>query len=113
MSLSELRPQDQALLEIEVRPDGASVTITLEGDLDLSTVASLRTVFDSLDQGYRQVVLDLSDVAFVDSMGLGLLVEARRRFEPEFRELALRAPSEHVRQVLEITGLEQILPIID
>jgi anti-sigma B factor antagonist len=66
-----------------------------------------------LEPHQRRVVLDLAGVTFMDSMGVGLLVETSRRFVPEFRVLVLRAPSEQVRQVLEITGLLQAFEILD
>jgi anti-anti-sigma factor len=116
VSLSQARRTDAASLAIEVRPDREAphkVTVVLRGEIDLSTVQAVRSVLQVLDPRQRLVVLDLSGVTFIDSMGIGLLVETRRRFEPEFRELLLRAPSEQVRQVLEITGLLQVFPIVD
>jgi anti-sigma B factor antagonist len=116
VSLSQMRRAEAASLKIEVRPDRTTphrVAVVLRGEIDLSTVQAIRSVLEVLDPAQRLVVLDLSGVTFIDSMGIGLLVEIRRRFGPEFRELVLRAPSEQVRQVLEITGLLQVFPIVD
>jgi anti-sigma B factor antagonist len=116
VSLSQLRRDQAASLAMEVRPDREDpfrVTVVLRGEIDLSTVQAVRSVLEVLDPKQRMVVLDLAGVTFIDSMGIGLLVEIRRRFGPELRELVLRAPSEQVRQVLEITGLLQVFPIVD
>ncbi len=112
MSLSDLRHDEEAALAIEVRPGAHDVVVKVSGEIDLSTVAALRSVLESVEPTSGRLVLDLSDVSFLDSMGVGLLVEAARRCASELRELVLRAPSERVRQVLEITGLHQIVPIV-
>jgi anti-sigma B factor antagonist len=116
VTLSEVQRGDKAALAIEVRPsrrDPHEVAIVLRGEIDLSTVQAIRSVLDVLEPQQRHVILDLADVTFMDSMGVGLLIEARRRCEPELRELVLRAPSVQVRQVLEITDLLHTFPIVD
>ena len=73
-------PPEQLDVEIEVaRPEGPSV-LKLRGDLDLHTAPGLRERLAALiDAGSLRVVVDLSEVAFMDSTGLGVLVGAARR----------------------------------
>ncbi|MDP1820478.1 MAG: STAS domain-containing protein [Acidimicrobiales bacterium] len=99
-------------LTIEVRPEQSSVTLFLSGELDLASAGSLRACFEGLDARFRSIVVDLSDLTFLDSTGLGLLVQAQQRFGPEFRELALRNPLGNVRHVLAISGVDQVVPIL-
>jgi anti-anti-sigma factor len=110
MSLSDLRRVEKASLGIEVQPSSHEVVVVVRGELDLSTVPTLRAVLDGLDPRYRRIVLDMANVTFLDSMGVGLLVEISRRCVSELRTLALRAPSQRVRRVLELTGLHEMLP---
>jgi anti-anti-sigma factor len=112
MSLSPVRRAEKATLGIEVRPSPREVAIVVRGELDLATVPTLRAVLDGVDPRHHRIVLDLRDVTFLDSMGVGLLVEASRRCASELCELALRSPSERVRQVLELTGLHEMLPVV-
>jgi anti-anti-sigma factor len=112
MSLSDLGQAEEAAVAIEVRPRAHEVVVVVKGELDLSTVPTLRAVLDGVDPRHRRVVLDMRDVSFLDSMGVGLLVEASRRCASELCELVLRSPSERVRQVLELTGLHDLLLVV-
>jgi len=101
------------LLTIDVHNEQGAVTLVLSGELDMASAGTLRACLETLDQGARRVVLDLSGVTFIDSSGLGLLARTRERFGPELRELTLRAPSKAVRAVLAISGLDQVIPVVE
>jgi anti-anti-sigma factor len=84
----------------------------VEGELDLSTSPSMgEALLEELNRG-RSVVLDLSGITFIDSTGLNTLVAALRSCEANGGSLALgpNLPSQ-VTRVLEITGLDALLPI--
>ena len=98
-------------LDIEVRADGPRVTLALAGELDIVTAPTLRACLESIDNGFRQVVLDLTDVTFLDSTGLALMIEVHRRFRPEGRDLALSNPRSHVARVIDLTGVAEVLPV--
>jgi anti-anti-sigma factor len=84
--------------------------IRLSGDLDAQTSSRLDEAIEAqLARGQEQVVLDLSDLAFVDSSGLRSLVLARG---PEgTRRVVLRSPSASVVRLLDITGLTDVFVI--
>ncbi|WAS04014.1 STAS domain-containing protein [Gloeomargaritales cyanobacterium VI4D9] len=77
------------------------------------------TTKDGLTQQVKQiasqkatlVLLDFSQVEFVDSSGLGAMVAALKSLRSVGGELALCQPSEQVKTLLEITGLERIIKI--
>ncbi len=77
------------------------------------------TTKDGLTQQVKQianqkatlVLLDLSQVEFVDSSGLGAMVAALKSLRSVGGELALCQPSAQVKTLLEITGLERIIKI--
>lgn len=77
------------------------------------------TTKDHLTQQVKQlasqqallVLLDMSKVEFVDSSGLGAMVAALKSLRLVGGELALCQPSEQVKTLLEITGLERIIKI--
>ncbi|MEN9214565.1 MAG: STAS domain-containing protein [Gloeomargarita sp. DG02_3_bins_56] len=77
------------------------------------------TTKDGLTQQVKQianqratlVLLDLSQVQFVDSSGLGAIVAALKSLRSAGGELALCQPSEQVKTLLEITGLERIMKV--
>jgi anti-sigma B factor antagonist len=96
-------------LEIAVEPDGDTVVLRLVGHLDLSTSATLWSCLETLDHRFREVELDLSQMSFLDSTGLGQLINAGRDFAREGRTLALRHPSDHARFVFDLTGLGDLI----
>lgn len=92
-------------------PDG-SVRVKVEGELDLSTSRALdETLRREIDAGSR-IVVDLSEITFIDSTGLNTLMAALRASSMNGGALAV-SPSlpAQVRRVLEITGLSKVLPI--
>jgi anti-sigma B factor antagonist len=96
-------------LEIAVEPAADAVVLRLIGHLDLSTTATLWSCLETLDPHFREVELDLSRMSFLDSTGLGQLINARRSFARDGRSLALRHPSDHARFVFDLTGLGDLI----
>jgi anti-anti-sigma factor len=91
--------------------DGA-VRVQVQGELDLSTSPRLDQVLHHEIGAGRRVVLDLSEVAFIDSTGLNTLIAALRASDSNSGGLML-SPSlpAQVRRVLDITGLDKVIPI--
>jgi anti-anti-sigma factor len=61
----------------------------------------------------EEVVIDLSQVAFLDSAALGLLMISHRQLEAEKRKLSLAYPQPTVRQIIELANLHKTIPMID
>ena len=58
-------------------------------------------------------MIDLSQVAFLDSAALGLLMISHRQLDGEKRKLSLAYPQPTVRQILELANLHKTIPMID
>lgn len=95
-------PPSQATLVVT---EGEAPVVSLHGEIDLSSVGAVRAVIsDALAHADTSLVIDLSDVTFFDSSGLGLLVTAKDEGAPAGVELVLRAPSPAVQRILELAG---------
>ena len=82
--------------------------IAASGDLDLYTSPTLRTNVHEVDGG--KVALDLTDVSFIDSSGLGAVVGALKHVREHGGEFAVIAPPEgSITRLLTLTGLDQIV----
>jgi anti-sigma B factor antagonist len=105
------------------RPSSAELTTTHEGDgrwtvfvrgeVDVAELPRVRSCINELfaDQP-RHIVLDLTDMTFIDSSGLGVLVSALKRSrELDETTLVLRNLQEPVRRVFEITRLTELFQI--
>jgi anti-sigma B factor antagonist len=95
---------------LEVRREGDRSIIEVAGELDASSGARLRTlVSEVLESSPPTVVLDLSGLTFVDSVGLSVIVAAHNRCEASGVALELHDVSPACRRVLEITRLTDVL----
>jgi anti-sigma B factor antagonist len=92
--------------------DGA-VVVRLAGELDLYNAPAVRTaLLAECATGPERLVVDLSEVEFIDSTSLGVLIEARRRLgRPECFLLA--APAAETRRALKISGLDRHFGVHD
>ena len=96
-------------LSITLARTEAGVDVALRSVLDAASAPLLRTELGRLHQeGCRHVVLDLADVSFVDSAGLGVLIAALKRFRANRGSLRLRRPHRQVARMFETTGLDVI-----
>ena len=66
-----------------------------------------------IKDGPLALLVDLRNVSYIDSAGVGVLVEAYLRFVRRGGQLKVLMPSEHVRRVLHITRLDTVLEIFD
>ena len=85
--------------------------IALEGEIDLEQAGAVRrALLDSLKKG-RNVLVDLSQVTYIDSSGIASLVEGLQVARKQKSELALVAVSQRVRRVLELARLDKVFQI--
>ncbi len=98
-------------LEILTESTDAGTRIAVRGELDVATVAELRSALDTaLDAGGRTVLV-LAECTFLDSSALKTIADASRRAREAGLGLALAQPSPQVARVLEISGLEDVVTI--
>jgi anti-anti-sigma factor len=99
-------------LEIAVSDVDGDATLLVKGEIDLGTAPQLQAEVSRLvEEGRRRVRVDLRDVTFMDSQGINVLARAHRRLSTEGAALTLVAPSEPVRRILEITGVDRVVTI--
>jgi anti-sigma B factor antagonist len=85
--------------------------ISVKGDIDAYGGHALRdAITDSIELDH-DVIIDLSEVDFVDSAGVGVLVGAHRAAQKAGRRFAIRRPSHRVSVLLEVTGLNRLFAI--
>jgi anti-sigma B factor antagonist len=101
----------------EITIDETALTVVLHGDLDIVTVDDLRTMLDDVASGPAPtVVVDLSDVAFLDVMSLSVILSTADALRETGRELTVRAASASVRRVCALLNAEDVLepaPMVD
>jgi anti-sigma B factor antagonist len=89
---------------------GNAQVVELTGELDIEgSPRSRRALKRACAQGHQTVFLDLHGLTFMDSSGVHMIVEAHRRLDDEDRDLIIVRAPKHVRRVLELCGLSEIL----
>ena len=97
-------------MEITVQGEGPDIVLVVEGELDLSTTASLRACLDhAAADSCGTVVLDLAGVSFMDSSGLAAIAMLHRGLSESGRSVELRSPSPFAAKVLDISGLAALI----
>jgi anti-sigma B factor antagonist len=85
----------------------AGIVVALTGELDLYNAETVRAaLLEACAAEPQRLVVDLSEVRFIDSTALGVLIEARSRLEDR-RAFRLAAPRLETRRALEISGLDR------
>ena len=105
-----LRAADANFAVALERLDDGVMVLALSGELDVYSVARLRTALSELPPGL-DVVLDLSGVPFVDSAGLGALIAGIRRIREARGRAFVVSARPTVARLLHVTGFERIAPI--
>ncbi|MGH9278524.1 MAG: STAS domain-containing protein [Acidimicrobiales bacterium] len=86
--------------------------VRVRGEVDAYSAHQLRDCLDELvASSQRTIVVNVKDMAFIDSNGLGVLVASVKRLRPQGRSLAIRQPSRQTVKLLEITGLQQMVTV--
>jgi anti-anti-sigma factor len=94
--------------------DDGDARLKLVGELDMATVPRVEQAVGALlAQGARSLLIDLSDIAFVDSSGLRMFISLNDRAAVEGFRLSLIRPTDRSLAVFQITGAEQNLPFIE
>ncbi len=100
--------------EVAVEDHDGWRVLRLAGEVDVATAPRLRDrLVQLVTEGPPQVVVDLSGVTFIDSMGLGALVSGLKRARAHDGDLRLAGASDHVAKVLSITRLDQAFVVGD
>lgn len=103
-----------AVFEVDAVAAGTHAIVVVRGEIDAHTAPSLRDrLMGLVDGGVDRLVIDLRGVTFIESVGLGTLVAARKRLRPIEKSLCLVLDADQavLRRTFEITGLDRVFPI--
>jgi anti-sigma B factor antagonist len=96
-------------LHVTERDDGVTV-VRVAGELDVATAPQLRQeAVRLIAAGRRCLVVDLTEVRFLDSTGLGVIVGVLKRARTHGGDVAVAGAADHVRKVFELTRLSDVV----
>jgi anti-sigma B factor antagonist len=100
-------------LEIRIRKSSDTAVIDLIGRLDVLDESLSPGIIESIKQGERHFVLNLTDLEFVDAFGLGQLVEIRNAVAGVGGSLKIFRPGARIRELFALTRLDTVFEIYD
>jgi anti-sigma B factor antagonist len=112
MSSAENLPQLDAAVATTRLDDGTHV-LAVRGELDLYSTPQLTAELDAIAGERTNVVVDLSEVSFMDSTALGAILLASRRLRDAERRLALVSPVPGTTKLLTMVGIDRVVPVVD
>ncbi|MCK5127727.1 MAG: STAS domain-containing protein [candidate division Zixibacteria bacterium] len=99
-------------MEIQVNEEGKTKILSLEGKLDLANAAKLKeSVIALLNEGKTQIHLNMKQVDFINSSGLGALVSLMKEVRVHKGRLTLSDLAPYVNEIFEITQLSHVFEI--
>lgn len=102
---------DELSIDLKNDSDGTLV-FKLRGSLDLATAPTVRAALtEETDKGSHNLVVDLTQLEFLDSTGLGVLIGAHRRAAERGRSLRLIISDGPISRLLNITGLISVFAV--
>ena len=102
----------EATATFEVRRHGPASVIDISGDVTAGSEAVLMTAYDESGDA-RAIVLNFSDLAYMNSGGIGLLVTLLVRANRHSQRLLAFGLSDHYAQIFELTRLDEAVGIHD
>ena len=104
----------QSDFRVETHTTGRVTTLRLSGELDLLSSPALEQELEHANSSDCDVILlDLRELEFMDSTGLHVLVKAHQRAQEAGRGLVLIKGGEQVQRLLDLTGVAELIRIVD
>jgi anti-sigma B factor antagonist len=99
-------------LELETSERDGVAVLSLRGEIDVYTAPRMRqAIVDLVDAGSLNIVVDMQNVDFLDSTGLGVLVEGLKRVRTRGGNLSIVITQDKILKIFDITGLNKAFPI--
>lgn len=84
--------------------------VRLSGELDVSSAEGLKNELNGkIDQIFTDIKIDMSNLDYIDSTGIGIIVGIMKRLRGEKKDISILNARENIKKIFNITGLDQII----
>lgn len=101
---------DTLHIELEERPEG--MVARLSGEVDLANAIHFKDAIQPAPRNCRNVILDMSNLRYIDSTGLHVLIDANKELQQNNCQLIVVGASPGIAKVMRILHLDRILPLV-
>lgn len=101
-------------MQIKHRVYNNTLYLVLNGELDENSSHFAKSTLDTLldGAGFKEVIIDLSELEFMDSTGVGVLIGRYKKMKEKGIPIFICNPSKHAEKIFNMTGLYGIMPKI-
>lgn len=101
-------------MRVKTRVHNGILYILLCGELDEHSAVYVRQEMDKVIQGsgFAQIIIDLSELGFMDSTGIGVLIGRYKKMKERNIPIFISNPSFHAEKIFKMTGLYELMPKI-
>ena len=108
------RPESFGRLRVTVDDREHYALVTVVGEVDVTTGSQLREpLYELVEQRHHRHVVDLREVTFLDSTGLGILVSDHKRLRDRDGSLHVVCKPGIVSRVFRLTGVDRVVPLVE
>lgn len=88
--------------------------VSIRGEIDIYSIEKFR---DSIEEKIKtqasEIILDCSELSYMDSTGMGVLIELRNKTKELGQKIIMMNPRPNIRKLLALTGVDKIIEIVD
>jgi anti-sigma B factor antagonist len=104
---------NEAQFEVTASGQPGPAVLAARGEIDVASAPEFHEALSGLvAEGPALLVVDLSEVSFIDSTGLGVLVSAEKQTRADSHELRLVVTHPQITRLLELTGLDEVFTVV-
>jgi anti-sigma B factor antagonist len=105
------RPNSFRTLTVKRRSLTGAICVSVSGEVDLANASELLGHLNAVAEADDHLIVDLSGLRYIDSSGIRALVDAHRLFTTVKRQMVLAATMGTVKKVVNIVGVDQMVPM--
>ncbi len=100
------------MLNIDVKQEGASATVQLEGMLDATSAASFKEALAKIPDSVTSITVDMEKLRYTSSAGLRVILELQNRMDQAGGQVTFANVDENIREVFDDTGFSEFITIV-
>ena len=88
--------------------------VSIRGEIDIYSIEKFRdTIEEKTKTQASEIILDCSELSYMDSTGMGVLIELRNKTKELGQKIIMMNPRPNIRKLLALTGVDKIIEIVD
>lgn len=97
-------------MQVRLQETDTAFDIHVDGEIEMSTIKAFRDkLYDLVEHSGKNISVDLSNVSYIDSSGIGVLLTVAKELKKRGRSLKIDNPSERIQDVIKISAIMDLI----